>query len=258
MRESVDSEFAYRVEAMSGDGDLPSVWTAEHVASRLVEAYATLRQMPLSVRPKDDTGFWPATYDGDVRVEWGHLPLWDQAEIIVARRKEALSKAKTKPDGITIEQASRMEEALQWPIRCLTEIKGGRWQGSEQIMRDAVTLFGLCEGFGLNAATLLSARYKHASAQADRMVITGAARGALYEEIFARCRKEIESDLRSTVSRRKRIVTRYKNEYRARSRPQPHEVVTDLCLTPSAYAKWRQRGCEEIAKALRRARVPVR
>lgn len=257
MRESVDSEFAIRIEAMSGDDEIPSVWTAEHVAARIVEAYQTLRQMPMRVRPKDDSGFWPATSDGDVQEEWGHLPLWDQAEIIVARRKEALSKAATKPDGVTIEQASRMDESLNWPILFLDKVKG-RWAGSEQIMRDAVTLWGLCEGFGVNAAKVLAERYKDASAKADRMAIIGAARGALYEEIFARCRREIESDLRSTVSRRKRIVTRYKNEYRARSRPQPHEVVTDICLTPSAFAKWRQRGCEEIAKALRRRHIPVR
>jgi hypothetical protein len=94
--------------ALVGDtGALPLNWTPDHVAQRLVEAFATLDRMPRVKGPRAPGGHWPRH-----KVEWADQLA--QAELPESERRERAdlrNRALLRPTGADI---SRMEAALEW------------------------------------------------------------------------------------------------------------------------------------------------
>jgi len=93
---------------LAGDsGALPLSWTPDHVAQRLVEAFATLDKMPGVKGPRAPGGHWPRH-----KVEWADQLA--QAELPESEKRERMdlrNRALLRPTGSEI---SRMEAALEW------------------------------------------------------------------------------------------------------------------------------------------------
>jgi hypothetical protein len=260
-------DFRERLEAYRTDSPVPSRWTPEHVASRMIEAYRTLTLLPMATRPKGMKTYWPA-HDFDI-MELDDVA--DRAEAIARKRQEFFAKmfAEDQADLPTAEETSRMEEALRWPMRFLGKGLSTRWAGKVELLADALTFWAECEarddlfplprlkGQPRTYAMLgLAQRMKDARARADSMALKGEARTALYFDIKRRCEEEIAKDPRSTKTRRLRIVRRFKNQFRKLSRPEPHECAENRVITEIAMNKYRKRACEIIAARLKN--VPVR
>ena len=95
------------------DPSLPPLWTPEHVALRLVEAFRTLDKMPRPRGPRAAGNHWPAH-----RLEWAdHV---SQAELPDAERRDRDAKRNAlafRPSGTAIAQ---MDVALDW-LRALRD-----------------------------------------------------------------------------------------------------------------------------------------
>lgn len=103
----------------------PACWTPEWVLARMVEAYTLLARTPLKTRPGLAKGFWPDTFPDAAE-------LWDP-ELFVLRRKRFFDATlDDAADAPTHGQASRMDEALAWPMLYL---KG------RPLEADALTLY---------------------------------------------------------------------------------------------------------------------
>ena len=92
------------------DDIAPATWNGPHAGKRIAEAFATLMLLPATgTRP---AGCWPAySYD------WQDLlAQQEQAEEEKSRERNAQNRARLSPD---LEQVSRMERALYWPMRYL-------------------------------------------------------------------------------------------------------------------------------------------
>lgn len=90
------------------DAGPPPRWTPDHVAKRLVEAFATLDRLPKPRGPRAAGNHWPSH-----RVEWADQLA--QAEVPEAEKRErarlrinALTRA---PSG---QEIARMDQALEW------------------------------------------------------------------------------------------------------------------------------------------------
>jgi hypothetical protein len=86
---------------------LPSAWTADHVAIRLVDAFTILRKLPKPRGPKSPGNSWPeyAYTFADV-VGWSDLPAGERAE-----RDKDLNKVSDRP---TSRDLAIMEAAFEW------------------------------------------------------------------------------------------------------------------------------------------------
>jgi hypothetical protein len=86
---------------------LPTAWTSDHVARRLVEAFRTLDRLPGPRGPREPGDHWPRH-----KVEWAdHLA---QAELPESERRERAdwrNRVTARPSGAEI---TRMEAALDW------------------------------------------------------------------------------------------------------------------------------------------------
>jgi hypothetical protein len=252
----IDDAFRARLAAHRFEQDIPATWTPEFVGERLIEAYRVLKQTPISTRPKGDTGYWPATLHLDPRDEWSHLTIEDQSQILAARRAHAMEGA--KEDLPTKEQASRMNEALAWPMHFLGDKVRGRWKGKGSIMADALTLWASHTAHGKAPAAELNRRRLLAEGMAARRTLQGDELKALVRLVREECDEELAADLRLTKARASRIKARHKIRFRQLARPNPADMMPDEVITRSAMDKWRKRACEEIATALVRRRIPVR
>lgn len=267
----IDDEYLARLTAHRSESELPSVWTPEYVGERLIEAYTTLVLTPMSTRPKADKGFWPETYDLPVAEEWGHLDIADQSEIIAAKRARILDEKENRPPEPTREDTSRMNEALSWPMEFLGDHVTGRWQGRGVIMGDAVTLWASCEALDAirplprvkgeprtRAMKALEERADEAKRLADAQALQGAELAALVKKVTAACNAELKAEPLLSIARAAKIKSKHRADFNRRRRPALESVMPDAVLTRSALAKWRKRGLEALALALRTSGRAVR
>jgi hypothetical protein len=103
--------------ALFDTAPLPLSWTPDHVAKRLVEAFATLDRMPGVRGPRAPGQHWPRH-----KVEWADQLA--QAELPDSEKRERMdlrNRALLRPTGAEI---GRMEAALDW-LRDLRAIDSG-------------------------------------------------------------------------------------------------------------------------------------
>lgn len=96
---------------------LPVSWTPDHVAKRLVEAFATLDRMPGVRGPRAPGQHWPRH-----KVEWADQLA--QAELPDSEKRERMerrNRALLRPTGVEI---GRMDDALEW-LRDLRALDSG-------------------------------------------------------------------------------------------------------------------------------------
>lgn len=96
---------------------LPARWTADHVGTRLVDAFRTLDRLPRPKGPRAPGNHWPRT-----RLEWADRLA--QAELPAAERleRDAMANALAlRPSGRDID---RMDRALDW-LRDLRAVDPG-------------------------------------------------------------------------------------------------------------------------------------
>jgi hypothetical protein len=91
---------------------VPDIWTGPHVGKRLVEAFETLRKMPMQRGPSQRSGYWPMHM-----VEWGDLIAQMEQEesdkqIDAANR----NRVRLLPSAIEI---GHCETAIGWPAQFL-------------------------------------------------------------------------------------------------------------------------------------------
>ena len=110
----------------------------EWVLARMIEAYEVLARTPMQTKPATAKGFWPAT----VR-EWSDL------QDVEAFQRERATFFDGRRDRIEADEASRMNEALAWPMQHL--------QGCE-LDADALTLFASCEAAERDLTPILRKR----------------------------------------------------------------------------------------------------
>ena len=105
---TLDEQIEARLpDASPLDGVTPEIWTADHVARRLVEAFRTLDAMPRVGGPRQAGNHWPRH-----RVEWADQIA--QAELPEAERRERSERRTAqllRPGGAEI---ARMDAALEW------------------------------------------------------------------------------------------------------------------------------------------------
>jgi hypothetical protein len=95
---------------------VPALWTPDHVARRLVDAFRTLDRMPRPKGPRAAGNHWPAH-----RLEWADRV--SQAELPEAERRARDARRNAlacRPDGTEI---ARMDVALDW-LRALRAHNG--------------------------------------------------------------------------------------------------------------------------------------
>jgi hypothetical protein len=91
---------------------LPTAWNGPHVGLRLVEAFATLAQIPLQFGPRHYQSPWPL-----YAYEFEDLVAQRQAaEEDLQKAANAVNRVRLVPSA---EQLGRMEIALIWPARYL-------------------------------------------------------------------------------------------------------------------------------------------
>jgi hypothetical protein len=89
----------------------PPTWNGPHAGKRIAEAFATLIQLP-TTGLRSASGYWPA-----YSYEWEDLlAQQEQAEEEKTRERHQQNRSRVSPD---IQQVSRMERALYWPVRYL-------------------------------------------------------------------------------------------------------------------------------------------
>ena len=86
---------------------LPQVWTPEYVGSRMIEAHAVLRRLPMVTRPKEFGDAWPL-----YKYEAGELAHQAGAGTLEFGRNRVIR-------GTSADEVARMNEALCWPMEHL-------------------------------------------------------------------------------------------------------------------------------------------
>jgi hypothetical protein len=93
---------------------IPEHWDGPHVGLRLVEGFRTLAAMP-NRSVGGTSGYWP-----EIAYEWRDLMAQEESDLQLKEDKaNAHNRAKIRPSAQAI---SRMETAIIWPGRYLTEL----------------------------------------------------------------------------------------------------------------------------------------
>jgi len=88
---------------------IPDAWDGPHAGRRLVDAFATLRSLPVR-RVGTRSGFWP-----DYLYEWADLLAQQESGVIDTEFEERRRRLQQyKPSTVEI---SRMEGAIRWPAK---------------------------------------------------------------------------------------------------------------------------------------------
>jgi hypothetical protein len=247
----VDDEFRARLNAHSSDGDLPLIWTPEHVTTRLVAAYDALHRMRQVVGPSTRSGFWPEVLLDDMQLR-------DQDR--KAEKVRAQSRARALPTSHEIEL---MDEALAWPLRFLQD-------SAKQA--DALTLYCACKATEREIEPILKVRRHKAVTSArtmtearERQDAAGTARRRAIARMIASDANERLATARSdkeAASIRKAAADLFKKRCLedgcAAPVIRPHEAMPDAVLNWPGLEKHRKAAAIVVAKALRGAGTAVR
>lgn len=126
----------------------PLAWSPRHVETRLVEAFEILFKIGSTPGPKAFGSNWP----GILR-EFSELV---DAQAF-AEHQKVKNQIRLRP---TVDQISRMDEALRWPAQYLT---------SFELAADALNLWAACMATDRSIAEVLRARNQQAAVIAGRM-----------------------------------------------------------------------------------------
>lgn len=126
----------------------PLAWSPRHVETRLVEAFEILFKIGSTPGPKAFGSNWP----GILR-EFAELV---DAQAYAEHQKQE-NRIRLRP---TVDQISRMEEALRWPAQYLT---------SFELAADALNLWAACKATDRSIAAVLRTRNQQAAVVAGRM-----------------------------------------------------------------------------------------
>jgi hypothetical protein len=245
----VDDSLKSRMEAHAADGELPSQWTPEHVVQRMIQAFEVLARMPGRVGPMSKSGHWPSI-------------LREFADLVDAQSttNKAAEFWAGRGDRVSSIEASMMDEALAWPMVHLAGLP---------LMADALTLHCWCQAAGREIEPLLRRRRIRADSKAKRMASEleaahperAQARRALASEVAAWANDrmaagETQRDIRKQAAIRMR-------EACTNNGCMPITVALTTALPGviihrKTLDRQRKRAAEIVAKALKRASVPIR
>lgn len=229
-----------RAEAL-GEGDIPLVWTPEHVQTRLVEAFKLARREP-RVGPRQHANGWP-----DYLREFGDLTDMIEDEELAARRKRPSAS-----------EVSRMTEALAWP---------GQFLAGRLLASDALMFWALATATGRDMAETLHRRKKKAIALAEEMErrlnaqphagdcrsLADQWRAALRLQIVRDVAKSIPAE-QAQAELRRRLEEANCMPYRFKA----HEARPGRVLSRTNLDRQRKIAAAAVAAGLRRQGVAVR
>lgn len=136
-------DLSSRAQAI-GEDEVPTQWTPEHVQNRLIEAFRLVRRNP-RVGPRVNANGWP-----EYLREFSDLTDMIEDEDLAELRKK-----------ITASEASRMNEALAWPMQYLE---------GKPLAADALMTWAYAIAIKRDMAALLAHRKKRAMALAAEMM----------------------------------------------------------------------------------------
>ncbi|MBN9453241.1 MAG: hypothetical protein J0I42_14935 [Bosea sp.] len=136
-------DLSSRIEAI-GEDEIPTQWTPEHVQNRLIEAFRLVRRNP-RVGPRVNANGWP-----EYLREFSDLTDMIEDEDLAELRKK-----------ITAAEATRMNEALSWPMQYLE---------GKPLAADALMTWAYAIAIKRDMAALLAHRKKRAMALAAEMM----------------------------------------------------------------------------------------
>jgi hypothetical protein len=112
---------------------IPETWDGAHVGKRMIEAFSTLRRLPLNLYPREFGNMWPAVYhEWTDRLAQEEMDFDDKEREIAAR-----NRVKTRPRAVEI---SRMECAIAWPGHYLSSLDREAQRSRDQAWARAVGL----------------------------------------------------------------------------------------------------------------------
>lgn len=239
-------DLASRIEAI-GEGDIPTSWTPEHVQNRLIEAFRLVRRSP-RVGPRVNANGWP-----EYLREFSDLTDMIEDEDFAEQRKK-----------ITAAEASRMNEALSWPMQYLD----GRPLAADALMTWAYAL-----AVKRDMAALLAHRKKRAMALADEMMRRrnglpwgGGEHGAgdcrsIADQWRAALRKQIAREVSAEVPAANALRV-FRSRCEAFNclpyRVLPHEAMPGRCLSRTNLDRQRKVAAAAVASGLRGSGAPIR
>jgi hypothetical protein len=163
----IDDDLMSRFEAyLDATDERPTIWTPEHVQARMVEAFDVLMRSGVTTGPSQKSGFWPP-------VVHEFSDMVDQQA-----RTEAEARSRRVRHRPTSDEASRMEEALAWPMRYLDH---------DPLQADALTLWCLCNARDRQFYPILHKRKVEATKKADRMTAGSVRRVLPHEAVPGLC-----------------------------------------------------------------------
>jgi hypothetical protein len=252
-------DLASRIEAL-GEEDIPTQWTPEHVQNRMVEAFRLVRRNP-RVGPRINANGWP-----DYLREFSDLTDMIEDEDLAERRAK-----------ITAAEASRMNEALAWPMQFLA---------GKPLAADALMTWAYAIAIKRDMAALLAHRKKRAMALAAEMMARHNAPPRIVEgeikdtrdpavlEAYER-RRRIACEVagitnaelaQSSPTTHAQIRAQAQAAFRARCRDagclplvvKPHEAMPGKCLSRTNLDRHRRAAAGEVAYGLKRDQRAVR
>lgn len=250
-------DLSSRIEAI-GEEDVPAQWTPEHVQNRLVEAFKLVRRSP-RVGPRTNANGWPEY-------------LREFSDFTDLIEDEDLAERRAK---ITAAEASRMNEALAWPMQYLD---------GKPLAADALMTWAYAIASKRDMAALLAHRKKRAMALAEEMMKRrnalphagdcrsiadqwrAAQRQQIAKDVLDRTNRLLAqlgpecADQRSTI----RVAARADLERECRTagclpyRTQPQEALPGRCLSRTNLDRQRKAAAEWVSRRLRRDNIAIR
>lgn len=254
------SDLQSRIAAV-GEGDVPTEWTPEHVANRMVEAFEILSRSGGRVGPGRFGNGWPAMVQE-------YADLVDQQARELAHR-EKLQAAAAKPSS---DEVSRMNEALRWPM---DHIEG------MVLASDALMLWAYAKATGRDMDGMLHQRKKRATALASEMMRRANAEPndhdcrSIANQWRAALRAQLVREAMANLDEKLSVAPKEKRDGLMKSamsalnagckamncqpyRYEPKHAVPGRVMARTTLDRYRKIAAAAIASRLKRAGVPVR
>jgi hypothetical protein len=234
------------------EGEIPQIWTPEHVMVRMIHAFSTLRLIPDHVGPKQPNSAWvPILHELNAMG-------YDEKIAIINDRREVFQNEKEKARAHDV---SLMDEALSW---CLVYL------ADKPLHADALNLYGHSKAHGRPVDPLLRKRYKEALYEADKnnAELESAkqmhAKQAAQEcavwanrkiKLAGNDAQRINNIKENAHIRFERIVLSYCAN---KKRITAQQASPSRVVTRERYVHYRKQAAQIVCKQLIKNRVPVR
>ena len=263
MDDSVKFSFESYIEAHAEGGELPAIWTPEHVTYRLVEVYDVLRRTPMRLKPKSFGTAWPtmvheysdmidteklaqALVTGQTATARGMVQD-AEAEVQRIAEREDTEEAERIAKTPLPDEVSRADEAMGW---CMTYLQRRPMQA------DGLQTWAFCTAGNIPIDVFLRARVDIADAMVHRRKWDSLRESA--RMIADRANSMMELDPKSVRSIKVRAHAAFKEVAGLKLTIQRKDVWPDRVFTQLWLNVCRKDGAEEIAFRLRRDGVGVR